>query len=149
MIYDVTELRVLLRVLGKALTDSALKEWCDDNIVYTPRYVNQDLSSKIDIQDKIFVTGGTVVAKKFMESEGISMIAPVSEAVASKSVYFDNNEKYIRVYNNSSNGAVTHTFIDINDTKLSSEDRKAIQDSPFIDKHTTCLRITTNGEAVP
>jgi len=136
LIYDVTILRTYLRALGIATTDSAIKTWCDNNLVYVPPYTDYDISNLLtnDATNKVYIKEGHIIANNFIECDGMKYYS------YNKNLdnYFDESLSGVSVYNNSGNGTVTHT-------RISAE----TQDSPFLGKHPYILQITTNGTASP
>lgn len=136
MFYDVTELFEILRVAGIATTTAALKTWCDNNLAYSPRYTNYDITSLItDAVEKISMNKGNIIGTNFIETDGLDFYA--TSAAIRQHKYFDEGSA-IGVYNNSGGGTVTHTRVDA----------KA-QGSPFWVQHPYVLKITTNGTASP
>lgn len=132
-VYDVTEIYSLLQVYGLVSNTTQLKTWCDNNIKYTPRYVNQQLT--ITPKTKVFIKDGDMIADEFVEPSGLGEIGYSN---FSDYCYFDNKKSKINIYNNKGNGTVTHSYI-----------TSSSVDSPFKDEHAYCLQITTNGEATP
>lgn len=139
MIYDVQELFELLRAAGVVTNAAGMKTWCDANLVYHPPYENYEITSLIlsSALAKISMKGGVVAADEFIEPDGMRFFA--SPNTNSTNQYFDlGTSAGISVYNNQSNGTVTHTIID-----------GLAQNSPFYPQHKKILQITTNGTASP
>ena len=140
IVYDVTNLYTVLRSLGIALTDSALKTWCDENLEYRPRYQDYDIRDLIDTSptdDKNIIYQGNLINTHVIEDEGMRILA-YSGNLRAYDGYFDTNE-YLDIYNNKGNGTVSLTRVQ----------EATAQGSPFADKHPYIVKITTNGEASP
>jgi len=76
MFYDVTELFEILRVAGVATTTTALKTWCDNNLEYSPRYTNYNITSLVtDAVEKISMNKGNIVGTNFVETDGLDFYA--------------------------------------------------------------------------
>jgi len=136
MFYNVTELFEVLRVAGLATTEAALKTWCDNNLDYSPPYVNYDIRNKINnTNKKVYIKKGNLITSNFVEADGMRHYS-VSSTIKNNT-YFDTGIPF-SVYNNKNNGTVTHTRIDGKE-----------QNSPFYPEHKYICKIVTNGEAAP
>lgn len=136
MFYDVTELFTILKQAGVVSTNADLKTWCDNNLVYSPRYTNYDITNLLTSAiEKIAITEGSLIGDSFVETDGLDFYATSTSIRNHK--YFDSGSA-LSVYNNSGNGTVTHARVDA----------KA-QNSPFWQQHPYVLQITTNGTASP
>lgn len=136
MLYDVDDLYIILKQKGTISNLTELKTWCDNNLNYSPAYVNYDITSIINASiEKVAITKGNLLANNFIEGEGLDFYA-TSDAIRLHK-YFDTNSA-LSVYNNKGGGTVTHARIDA-----------TTQNSPFYPSHQYILKITTNGVAAP
>ena len=132
--YDVTSLYSALKTKGVVSNYATLKTWCDSNLAHVPRYTNYDVSSLVnDATTKTAVERGAIVSGEFIETDGMQIYS-VNDTVRNNT-YFDSAANF-SVYNNSSNGTVTHTRV--TDTT-----------SPFYPEHPYVVKIVTNGTASP
>lgn len=135
MVYDVTELFVFLKARNSVSnSNSALKTWCDNNLVHKPKGTDYNLSSVLnDTSQKVVISGGDIIANDFITPE--TMHSYTYSSAYNTNEYFDSAAS-ATVYNNSGGGTVAHTRV--TDTT-----------SPFYPEHKYVLKITTNGTASP
>lgn len=136
MFYEVTELFKVLKALNIAVTQDALKTWCDNNLVFSPPYTNYDIRSLInDNTTKLYIKEGAMLTSNFIEPDGMRFYS--ASTTIRDNTYFDTGLPF-GIYNNSGGGTVTHTRIDGKN-----------QNSPFYPEHKYICQITTNGTASP
>ena len=136
LIYDVTELYQILQQEGICSTINELKVWCDSNLICVPRYTNYDITELINnTLNKVIIKQGTLFMDELVEPDGMDFYAINNNVCKYK--FFDTGSA-LEVYNNNNNGTVTHTRVDAKE-----------QNSPFQNKHSYVLKITTNGSAAP
>lgn len=138
LLYDVTDLYSILKAYGLALDTTELKEWCDENLDYVPRYTNYDISDLIqDSINKIYINKGTVLCNEIIETDGLRYYG-ANSGVKTNS-YFDLSYSLpCSVYNNLGNGNVTTTLV------------SAVEnDSPLKNEHKNIMKVVTNGQASP
>lgn len=133
--YDVTNLYYLLLSKGVITNRDGLKNWCDSNLTWIKPGERQDITSKVSTSTSIKIKSGNLIDCEIVECDGMQKYS-ISDAIRNNT-YFDSGSG-ISVYNNSNNGAVTHS-------RVSAKD----QNSPFFQEHPYVLKITTNGTATP
>lgn len=146
LVYDVTDLFELLKAAGVATTEATLKTWCDNNLEYSPRYTNYDITSKLpSLNEKIVIKKGTLITGNFVETDGMKRYVADSnycDPYIDYGVPFD-------VYNNSGEEAVEHKIcnhgIYYDDGYVQDEESV----SPFAPDHIQTVRIETKGTASP
>lgn len=141
MVYDVTDLFIILRSLNLAKTTAELKAWCDDNLEYRPRYENydiRDLLTTTSIDDKNIIYKGSFINGNLIEDEGMRGLI-LNNTLKQQDGYFDSGSPNIGTYNNKGNGTVV----------VSRVQEAVTQSSPFAADHPYVLKIVTNGEAAP
>lgn len=132
--YDVTDLHDFLMAQGLInSTTSALKTWCDSNLTFVPS--NTKLLINVNSSSKVGFNKGSIYAKEYIETDW--MKSRCQSDTQRNNIYFDSGSCF-SVYNNKSNGTVTHTRID-----------GLEQNSPFYPEHPYIMKIVTNGEASP
>lgn len=132
VVYDVTNLYQLLLATATVSDISTLITWCNSNLEWKAPGVRYDVTVP-DSTKIVLKTGG--VQGTAVECDGMEWYS-VSSAIRNNT-YFDTGSG-ISVYNNNSNGTVTHTRVAAKD-----------QGSPFYPEHPYVLKITTNGSASP
>lgn len=146
LVYDVTDLFELLRAAGVATTEATLKTWCDNNLEYSPRYTNYDITDKLPtLNEKAVIKKGTLITGNFVETDGMKRyVADLNycDPYIDDSVPFD-------VYNNSGGGTVKHNMcydgVYYDDGYIQDEESV----SPFAPHHRNTVRIETKGTASP
>lgn len=135
VVYDVTNLKMALLASGQ-ISDSndELVTWCDENLAYKNKAILYDITSLIDDSSKININKGIIHCSP-IECDGMEVYS--ASTSLRNNTYFDDGSG-IGLYNNSSNGTVTHTIVSAKE-----------QNSPFYPEHNYVLKITTNGTASP
>lgn len=133
-VYNVTSLYKKLLANGVVKNTSELRTWCHNNLEWKACGVKYDVTSLVQDTTKVVFKGGDLVCD-IVECDGMEYYSASTRI--RNNTYFDNGSG-VDVYNNASNGTVTHTRVDA----------KA-QNSPFYPEHKYVLKITTNGTAQP
>lgn len=134
VVYDVTKLKHVLYSCGTVSNDTEFKNWCDKNLAYSAPGEYLDITSLIPSNTKVSINDGLMMSN-IVECDG--MLAYSVSAGLRNNTYFD-SASGLSVYNNKSNGTVTHTIISADG-----------HNSPFWPEHKYILKIQTNGEASP
>lgn len=135
-VYDITELYALLLSRNIVTNYTTMKTWCDNNLTYQNPNKNFEITKLIQSAlNKVSIQKGNIVTDNYIEPDGMKIYS-VSDTLRNNT-YFDTGIGF-GVYNNSSNGAVTHNRINAKD-----------QNSPFYPQHQYICKITTNGTAKP
>lgn len=139
--YDVTELYTALKANKNVSSENDLKSWCDTNLRWVPKGEDYVLEHELvygstSAQDLRF-NKGAILTQNLIETDGLQFFAASDSGLKTYGCYFDTNNP-IHIYNNKSNGTVTHTRVDAKS-----------QESPFAAEHPYVLKITTNGTASP
>ena len=136
ILYDVTELYQILKANSIAPSISALKTWCDNNLVWAAAYTNYDITSKVNnsLTSKIAIDGD-FLCSNLVETDGMCYYSATTDFKSIEGTYFDVPSN-ISIYNNNSNGTVTAA-------------RTSDSTNPFYPQHKYVLEVNTNGSASP
>lgn len=135
VVYDVTNLKTALLASGQiSNSNDELVTWCNNNLVYKGSGIAYDVTSLITGSNKTNINTGIIHCTP-VECDGMEVYS-VSTSLKNNT-YFDEGSG-VSIYNNKSNGTVTHT-------RVSAKE----QNSPFYPEHNYVLKITTNGTATP
>ena len=136
MVYDITEMYLILKSQGVVTSEDTMAEWCHNNLEYKAPGVIYDVTSLLGNNTKTILTKGSIISE-VVECDGMEYYTCKDEYRGM--TYFDNGISPIaEVYNNKHNGSVTLT-------RVSGKDAS----SPFYPEHPYVVKITTNGEASP